>query len=133
LSDAKVLDSWALLCYLEQESGFEKIIQVFEEAVNDSQPLLMTVINWGEVYYQVVRRYGEDRAREIERLIGSFPIILVDIDRNLTREASLMKATKKMAYADCFAAALAKQRKAKLYTGDPEFKSVEKEIKILWL
>ena len=39
MSDAKVLDSWALLCYLEQESGFEKIIQVFEEAVNDSQPL----------------------------------------------------------------------------------------------
>jgi len=133
LSDAKVLDSWALLCYLEQESGFEKIIQVFEEAVNDSRPLLMTVINWGEVYYQIVRRYGEDRAREIERLIGSFPIILVDIDRNLTREAALMKATKKMAYVDCFAAALAKQRKAELYTGDPEFRSVEKEIKILWL
>jgi ribonuclease VapC len=133
LSDARVLDSWALLCYLEKESGFEKIIQVFEEAVNDSQPLLMTVINWGEVYYQVVRRYGDDRAREIERLIGSFPIVLVDIDLNLTREAALLKATKKMAYADCFAAALAKQRQAELYTGDPEFKSVEKEIKIRWL
>ena len=133
MSDARVLDSWALLCYLEKESGFEKIIQVFEEAVNDSQPLLMTVINWGEVYYQVVRRYGDDRAREIEQLIGSFPIVLVDIDLNLTREAALLKATKKMAYADCFAAALAKQRKAELYTGDPEFKSVEKEIKIRWL
>jgi predicted nucleic acid-binding protein len=133
LSDAKVLDSWALLCYLEQESGFEKIIQVFEEAINDSQPLLMTVINWGEVYYQVVRRYGDDRARKIEQLIGSFPIVLVDIDRNLTREAALMKATNKMAYADCFAAALAKQRQAELYTGDPEFKTVEKKIKIRWL
>ena len=44
-----------------------------------------------------------------------------------------MKATKKMAYADCFAVALAKQRKAELYTGDPEFQSVEKEIRILWL
>jgi predicted nucleic acid-binding protein len=133
LSDARVLDSWALLCYLEKESGFEKIIQVFEDAVNDSQPLLMTVVNWGEVYYQVARRYGDNRAREIERLIDSFPIILVDIDRNLTREAARLKATKKMAYADCFAAALAKQRKAELYTGDPEFKAVEKEIKILWL
>ena len=133
MSDARVLDSWALLCYLEKESGFEKIIQVFEEAVNDFQPLLMTVINWGEVYYQVVRRYGDDRAREIEQLIGSFPIVLVDIDLNLTREAALLKATKKMAYADCFAAALAKQRQAELYTGDPEFKSVEKEIKIRWL
>ena len=133
MSGARVLDSWALLCYLEKGSGFEKIIQVFEEAVNDSQPLLMTVINWGEVYYQVVRRYGDDRAREIEQLIESFPIVLVDIDRNLTREAARLKATKKMAYADCFAAALAKQRKAELYTGDPEFKSAEKEIRIHWL
>jgi len=133
VSVAKVLDSWALLCYLEQEPGFEKIIQVFEEAVNDSQPLLMTVVNWGEVYYQVARRYGDNRAREIERLIDSFPIILVDIDRNLTREAARLKATKKMAYADCFAAALAAYRKAELYTGDPEFRSVEKEIRILWL
>ena len=133
MSGEKVLDSWALLCYLERESGFEKIIQAFEEAVNASRPLLMTVINWGEVYYQVTRRFGEDRAREIERLIDSFPIVLVDIDRDLTREAARLKATQKMAYADCFAAALAKQRKAALYTGDPEFRSVEKEIKILWL
>ena len=93
----------------------------------------MTVINWGEVYYQVVRRYGDDRAREIEQLIGSFPIVLVDIDRDLTREAALLKATKKMAYADCFAAVLAKQQEADLYTSDPEFQSVEKEIKIVWL
>ena len=36
-----------------------------------------------------------------------------------------------MAYADCFAAALAKLKNAELLTGDPEFKQVEKEIKIV--
>lgn len=133
MSGEKVLDSWALLCYLEREPGFEKIIQAFEEAVNTSRPLRMSIINWGEVYYQVARRYGNDRAGEIEQLIDSFPIVLVDIDRDLTREAARFKASKRMAYADCFAAALAKHRKAELYTGDPEFKAVEKEIKILWL
>jgi predicted nucleic acid-binding protein len=35
--------------------------------------------------------------------------------------------------ADCFAAALAKTRKAELVTGVPEFKQVEGEIKIGWL
>ena len=40
---------------------------------------------------------------------------------------------KKMSYADCFAAALAKLRSAELITGDPEFKAVEGEIKIGWL
>jgi predicted nucleic acid-binding protein len=38
-----------------------------------------------------------------------------------------------MPYADCFAAALARLKKAELYTGDPEFKVVEKEIKVVWL
>ena len=44
-----------------------------------------------------------------------------------------IKATKKMSLADCFAAALAKDLKAELYTGDPEFKGVEKDIRIIWL
>ncbi len=35
--------------------------------------------------------------------------------------------------ADAFAAALAKEKKAELITGEPEFKPLEKEIKIHWL
>ncbi len=130
---AKVLDSWALLCYLEQEPGFEKMIELFEKAVESSKPLLMCIVNWGEVYYQVARRFGDQKAHEVEQLIETFPITLVEADKSLTREAARIKTTRKMAYADCFAVALAHLKKAELYTGDPEFKSVEKEIKIVWL
>ncbi|OPY70668.1 MAG: hypothetical protein A4E57_00285 [Syntrophorhabdaceae bacterium PtaU1.Bin034] len=35
-----------------------------------------------------------------------------------------------MSLGDAFAAALAKQKKADLYTGDPEFKAAEKDITI---
>lgn len=133
MAKEKVLDSWALLCYLEQEPGFEKVVELFEKAVQFSKPLLMCMVNWGEVYYQVARRFGEGKAQEIEQLIESFPISLVDADKELTREAARMKATKPMAYADCFAAALARLQKAELYTGDPEFKAVEKEINVVWL
>ena len=54
-------------------------------------------------------------------------------DLTLARQAALFKATHKMAYADCFAAALAKERKAELVTGNPQFKALEKEIKVQWL
>ena len=47
--------------------------------------------------------------------------------------AGEIKAAKKMSLADCFAAALAKELKAELYTGDPEFHEVEKDVKIVWL
>jgi predicted nucleic acid-binding protein len=133
LAIGKVLDSWALLCYLEQEPGFEKMIQLFEKAVESSKPLLMCIVNWGGIYYQVARRFGDEKAQEIEQLIETLPIRLVEADRDLTREAARIKATKRMAYADCFAAALARLRKANLYTGDPEFKVVEKDIKVVWL
>jgi uncharacterized protein with PIN domain len=133
LAAAKVLDSWALLCYLEQEPGFEKMIDLFEKAVESSKPLLMCVVNWGEVYYQVARRFGEQKAQEVERLIQTLPITLVEANKELTHEAARIKATKRMAYADCFAGALARLKKAELYTGDPEFKVVEKDIKVVWL
>jgi len=35
--------------------------------------------------------------------------------------------------ADVFAAALAKEKKAELVTGDPEFSPLEREFKIQWL
>jgi len=133
LAAVKVLDSWALLCYLEQEPGFEKMIDLFEKAVESSKPLLMCIVNWGEVYYQIVRRFGDQKAQEIEQLIQTFPITLVEANKELTREAALIKVTKRMAYADCFAVALARLKKAELYTGDPEFKAVEKDIKVVWL
>ena len=133
MTAAKVLDSWALLCYLEQEPGYEKIIELFEKAVDSSKPLLMCIINWGEVYYQITRRFGDQKAKEIEQLIETFPITLVEANKELTREAARIKATKRIAYADCFAVALARLKKAELYTGDPEFKVVEKAVKVVWL
>ena len=133
MAAAKVLDSWALLCYLEQEPGYEKIIELFEKAVESSKPLLMCMVNWGEVYYQVMRRFGDQKAQEIEQLIQTLPITLVEANKELTRGAARIKATKRMAYADCFAAALARLKKAELYTGDPEFRSVEKDIRVVWL
>jgi predicted nucleic acid-binding protein len=133
LAAAKVLDSWALLCYLEQEPGYEKVIELFEKAVESSKCLLMCIVNWGEVYYQVMRRFGDQKAQDIEQLIQTLPITLIEANKELTREAARIKAKKRMAYADCFAVALARLRKAELYTGDNEFKAVVKEIKIVWL
>jgi predicted nucleic acid-binding protein len=133
MAAGKVLDSWALLCYLGQEPGFEKMIDLFEKAIESSKPLLMCIVNWGEVYYQIARRFGDEKAQEIEQLIETLPIRLVEADRDLTREAARIKATKRIAYADCFAVALASLKKGEVYTGDPEFKIVEKEVKVVWL
>jgi len=61
------------------------------------------------------------------------PIELAPADLSLSYRAAIYKATYKMSYADCFAAALAKTKKATLVTGDKDFKQLESEIKVGWL
>ena len=70
---------------------------------------------------------------EVAHLISTLPIQIIPADLELTKGAAEFKASKKMSYADCFAAALAKLRRAELVTGDEDFKQVEGEVKILWI
>jgi ribonuclease VapC len=58
---------------------------------------------------------------------------LVDVDWDLSREAATLKSKHRMSFADCFAAALARERKATLLTGDPEFRQVQEQVRIQWL
>jgi len=130
---SQVLDSHAVLVYLEKESGYEKVRDLFSRAAETGKDLFMTSVNWGEIYYITKREKGDDLAEEVIKVLDSFPIEVVDVDKNLAKQAGVYKADKKMSYADCFAAALAKMKKAELVTGDKEFKEVEGDLKILWL
>jgi ribonuclease VapC len=85
------------------------------------------------VYYIVLREFGEKKVNEVEKIIQTLPIEIVDVDLQLAREAARFKAVKKISYADCFAAALAKLREGEVVTGDKEFKVLEGEVNISWV
>lgn len=129
----QVLDAHAVFIYLEKEPGYERVSDIFSRSAEAGRNLLMTAVNWGEIYYITKREKGEGVAEDVMKILDSFPIEVVDVDRLLAKQAGNYKAEKKMSYADCFATALAKTKKAELITGDKEFKEVEGEIKILWL
>ena len=95
--------------------------------------LMIAAPNWAEVRYIVERKVGlSEWLRVRARLLG-LPLNIVPAEQELSELAGELKAVKKMSLADCFAAALAKREKAEIYTGDPEFKTVEREIKVVWL
>jgi predicted nucleic acid-binding protein len=129
----EVLDAHALMVFLEKEPGHEKVERHFTAAVEKDEPLLMTTVNYGEVLYIILRECGRPKVQEIESIIQTLPIKLVNADLDLARKAAHFKALKNISYADCFAAALAKLRRAVLITGDKEFKTLEKEIRIFWI
>ena len=129
----RVLDSYSLLAYIEGEAGAEQMIEIFRVARDSGRSLFLSVVNWGEVYYITMREVGHERADEVAHLISTLPIQIVPADLDLTRQAAELKSKHRMSYADCFAAALAKSRKAELVTGGRDFRQVEGEVKILWL
>jgi predicted nucleic acid-binding protein len=129
----KVLDTHGLLVFLERKPGFEKVKSLFVAALEEDNDLLMTSVNFGEVYYIILREFGEKKVNEVEKIIRTLPIEIVNVDMQLAREAARFKATKRISYADCFAAALAKLHKGEVVTGDKEFKALEGEVKISWI
>lgn len=129
----KVLDASALVTFLERGKGFEKVKAAMADAVERSENLLMSVVNWGEVYYILIRRCGLEKAEQVTKLIETLPIDLVSADEVITRQASRLKALQKLPYADSFAAALTKIHHAELLTSDREFEVVGKDIRILWV
>ncbi len=58
---------------------------------------------------------------------------IVPADWELAYRAAQLKVRGNISYADCFAVALAKSKKAEVVTGDKEFRQVEGEVKVLWV
>ena len=127
---AYVLDTWAVIAYLEDEPSGEQVEELIATAHEEEIPIYMTVINAGEVWYTIAREVSEEEADASIKSLRDLRIQFEVADWTLTQEAARFKSQHKMSYADCYAAALAKSKKADLVTGDKEFESVENEIKI---
>jgi len=130
---AIVLDSWAVMAYLEDEPAAEKIAESLADAQDEGVAILMSVVNAGEVWYIVARRTSVAEADRTLQLLRDIGIRFIEADWTLTMIAASYKVEGKISYADCYAAALTKQNGAVLMTGDPEFKQLESQISILWL
>lgn len=127
-----VLDASALMTFFENRPGAEKVEDLIRLGVEGKRQLFMSVVNWGEVYYSTWRAKGPGIAREAIEDIAQLPLEIVDADLDLTHTAAGLRAEHKLPYTDCFAAALAFQRKASLATSDKDFSHVEKKLEILW-
>ena len=130
---AKVLDSFALIAYFRDEPGAEAVENLLVTAAKKDAPLNMTDVNYAEVKYSIVKKDGVKAWDEAAKILQGLPIDFHSTTRALADTAADFKARFRMSLTDAFAAALAKEKKAELVTGDPEFKALEKEIKVVWL
>jgi ribonuclease VapC len=128
-----VFDSYAMIAFFEAEAGADRVADILHELASKRAKGFISVINWGEIFYNTMREAGEAEAEKVMRQFESYTIQLVDADKELTYMAAKMKAAYRMAYADCFAAALSAKLGASLVTGDPDFKKLARQIAVEWI
>ena len=127
-----VFDANAILRYFRvvDAEGGDKVQELFERSKQGEAHLLISVINFGEVYYILLKLAGERAAKEYVKTFQHL-VTIIDADQVATIEAASFKHAHKIGYADSFAASLAISRKATLVSADPAFEKFGKSLK--WL
>jgi ribonuclease VapC len=128
-----VLDSYAMIAYFEDEPGADRVALVLKQLIKGKAKGFMSVVNWGEVYYNTMREQGISEAEKVILQLDKFPIQIVDVNKELAYEAAKLKGEFRIAYADCFAVALSVKLGATVVTGDPDFKKLRERISIQWI
>jgi ribonuclease VapC len=128
-----VLDSYAMIAYFEDEPGAHQVALILRQLLKGKAKGFMSVVNWGEVYYNTMREQGISEAEKVTLQLDKFPIQVIDVNKELAYEAAKLKGEFRIAYADCFAVALSLKLDAAIVTGDPDFKKLQKRVSIQWI
>lgn len=124
-----VLDTSALLAYIENEDGADEIGTLLMNALDGTDEISILTVSCIEVYYISIQEQGDIIARDRLRLIEDLPIVLESLDEKLIRIIGDFKATNAMSFADSCIAGLAKFKNAILVHKDPEFEQIEDDVK----
>jgi predicted nucleic acid-binding protein len=119
-----VLDANALYRYLIGGPGAETVSRLFREARDAEQPLHMSVVNWGEVYYTIARVQGFTETSKIMERVKMLPLAILDADEAVTTRAARLKAGHGLPYADCFAVASAAKGDVVVTSDAKDFKKI---------
>ena len=132
-----ILDACALLALLRNEPGADSVAAALNAANTGDDEIIMNKINLLEVFYDLYRTLGEDKANEILLEIKKRPIIINSlVSDEIFNEAGRLKATYKISLADSFALAQVLVSKGELMTSDHhEFDSIEgkESFRFCWI
>src|SRR5208282_676872 len=130
MSKTYVLDASALVGLLTNLPGADRVEHLLNGARPDT-PLLISAVNWGEVFYIAWQRHGEESAKQTLTDFLQLPIRIVPVDVPQVLKAGELKAVHKIPYVDCFAAALATLNQATLVTSDRDFEKLGRHFPVL--
>lgn len=124
-----VLDTSALLAYIENEEGADEVETLLVNALDETTAIYILTVTCIEILYISIQEQGNVVAENRLKLIENLPLIQEPLNKGLIRIVGEIKASKAMSFADACIAGLAKFKNAVLVHKDPEFEQIEEEVK----
>ena len=129
-----VLDSSAVLRYLDNEAGAERVAEIIKGHLAGDYVAAISAIHWGEIAGVVGRIHGQPAAELALSRLMSFGLEVVPATAERAVRAAMIKVKTKIAYADAFGVQLATEsREHILVTSDFGLKPAVHEVKIEFL
>jgi PIN domain nuclease of toxin-antitoxin system len=129
-----VLDASALLRFLDDEAGAERIPELFQAHAASEARILLSAIHYGEVIGLSYKRGGQSRVDRIDARLKSPKIEIVAADGTRAALSGIIHVIRRIPYADSFGVQLAGDSpQHRLITADFDFVPAEQDITIEFL
>ncbi|MBN2092959.1 type II toxin-antitoxin system VapC family toxin [candidate division KSB1 bacterium] len=133
MKDDFVLDTSAVMTFLENEAGADRVADLFEQAETGAINLFLSFVTFTEIYYITIQKRGKEFAEHRMDALETLPVKRIESNVKIGKIAGDFKAAYRVSFADAWIAALAKNKNATLVHKDPEFECLESQLKIIKL
>lgn len=130
---AYVLDSSAILRYLDGEAGADRVSEIIKGHLAGRCEAILSALHWGEVAGITCKMHGRAAMDLVLSRLSAFGLQIVPADATRAVDASLIKLKRDIPYVDAFGVELANSGDRVLVTADFDFKPASRDVKIEFL
>jgi PIN domain nuclease of toxin-antitoxin system len=129
-----VLDSSAVLRYLHNQAGANRVAEIITGHVAGDCMAVMPAAHWGEIAGITCKLYGRHEMEQVLARLGAFGLQVDAADGASAMRAALIKLETGIPYVDSFGVELAGRGLNRvLVTADFDFKAANKDVEIEFL
>jgi PIN domain nuclease of toxin-antitoxin system len=129
-----VLDSSAVLRYLDGEAGSDRVGDIIKAHLAGRCAAMMSSMHWGEVAGQTHKIHGSKGMDLALSRLSAFGLGVVAVDGDRAVRAALIKLKRQIPYVDTFGIELTAETADSVFvTADFDFKPASRDVKIEFL
>jgi predicted nucleic acid-binding protein len=129
-----VLDSSAILRYLDDEAGAARVAEIIKSHLAGGCGAIIAAPHWGEVAGITCKAHGRDAMNLVLSRLEAFGFAVVPATADRAVRAALIKLKRQIPYVDAFGVELAAEASDRIFvTADYDFKPASRNVKIEFL